>query len=241
MEDFTKKVQIPSNGLFGVKEVTIRNLKSREEKILYMMKDYRYLRDIVKSCITEPTDINVDKLHPNDILTLLFHLRDLTFGPKYFQEYICPTCGTKQNVEIHIDEMEIGYLDIDELTSKLTVKLPVSGDEVILRYLNQEEIDKIEREAKKRAKYNNADVDEIEYGMKLCKLIESVKDKEFKTDSEKEAWLEGLSMADVNAIHRTFDSIPFGIDTTIITPCANCGEDMEVRGLIAPEFFRPKY
>ena len=81
MDTIEKRIQLPSNGYFGgPKEVTIRAMTTREEKIILSARDFSVFTQLVRSCITDPEDIDVGLLHQNDIMYLVYALRELTFG-----------------------------------------------------------------------------------------------------------------------------------------------------------------
>ena len=116
MNTFEKTVQLPSNGLFGgPKEITLRAMTTKEEKILMTSKDFSVFDRLVKSCCVEPKDLDTGLLHQNDIMYLVYALRKITFGDSYIQEVTCPECGFKQEMEIDISEMTINLLDIDSI------------------------------------------------------------------------------------------------------------------------------
>ena len=97
MESFEKTFKLPSNGYFGgPKEITLRAMTTKEEKLLYTSRDLGFLDRLIKSCCIEPTDLDTTTLHQNDIMYLTFALRELTFGNTYMQEVVCPHCGRER-------------------------------------------------------------------------------------------------------------------------------------------------
>ena len=173
METFEKTFKLPSSGYFGgPKEVTLRAMTTKEEKLLYTSRDLTFLDRLIKSCCVEPKDLDTGLLHQNDIMYLTFALRELTFGSTYLQEVICPICGHKQQVEIDITEMEIKNLDTDGIEQKLNVKLPVNGDTLQLKLLSSGDIRRIDRVVKqKTAKGRLKNPDEYELLLKMAELV----------------------------------------------------------------------
>ena len=115
MKTVEKTFQLPSNGLFGgPKEITLRAMTTKEEKILMTSRDFSVFERLVKSCCVEPKDLDIGLLHQNDIMYLIYALRELTFGTTYNQEIKCPECGAKQEIEVDISEMEVNILDLEE-------------------------------------------------------------------------------------------------------------------------------
>lgn len=241
MQNFEKTFKVPSNGYFGgPKEVTLRNMTTKEEKILYNAKDYSFLEKIITSCCVQPKDLDINTLHPNDILYLIYVLRDLTFGNTYEQEIVCPECEHKQTVTIDIAQMEALYLDTEGLEEKLTVTLPVSKDIIKLKILSNNDINKITKEIKQLDRAGKLkDPTTYEFTLKMCESIVTKNGEEFESFEEKKSYVDTMHLRDSRAIQNALNSISFGINTSNIIKCSNCGEEVEVAGLICPEFFRP--
>ena len=241
MSNFQKVLEIPSNGYFGgPKEVTMRGITTNEEKMIYSATDFSFIKQLVKSCCVEPKDLDVDKLHPNDIVYLVFALRELTFGAKYPQEHTCPYCGLKQEVTIDITKMEYNILDLDGLDQKLEVKLPASGDTVKLKLMSQGESDSIEKEVRREnEKGKLKDPDGWLFLKKFACLIDTVNGEAFGTEAEKINYVRNMSMRDSNKINKTMGSIKLGLNQVLYIPCEKCHEEMEVKGWMSPEFFHP--
>ena len=225
METLTKTFELPSRGIFGgPKEVTLRPMTTKEEKMLYTAKDGTFIQKIVKSCITEPTDVDINKLHPSDITYLLYMLREMTFGPIYKQEMQCPYCNLKQSIEIDITEMTNYLLDFDEL------------DDL--------QIKELKRDLLKNKVFNYAGDYEIsnrgytdEYVYRFAKIIETINGEE-RDIKEVVEYVDNLNLRDFDEIKKALTNIKIGINTSNIRICKNCGEEVEVFGVTVPEFFR---
>ena len=241
MNTFEKTIQLPSNGLFGgPKEITLRAMTTKEEKILMTSKDFSVFDRLVKSCCIEPKELDTNLLHQNDIMYLVYALRQLTFGNTYVQEIVCPECGFKQEMEIDISDMTINLLDTEDLEKKLQVKLPVNGDELQLKLLSSGDIKRLDKVVKiKASKGKLQDPDSYEFTIKLMETIVTKNGEEFEDEEAKRHYVDELNMRDLVAIQNTLSSIEFGLDNSIIRTCSKCKEDVEVNGLICPEFFRP--
>lgn len=241
MNNFEKTFTLPSNGLFGgPKEITLRAMTTKEEKIIMTTKDFSVFDRLVKSCCIEPKELDTGLLHQNDIMYLIYALRSITFGNTYFQEITCPECGFKQEIEVDISEMEVNVLDIDSLDEKLTVNLPVNKDVLQLKILSSGDIKRIDKQIKvKSAKGKLQDPESYEFLIKLMETIVNKNGEEFESFDEKRHYVDTLHMQDLVEIQNTLKKIEFGIDPSIIRTCTKCGEEVEVAGLICPEFFRP--
>lgn len=241
MKTLEKTFNVPSNGYFGgPKQITLRAMTTKEEKILYTSRDMKFLERLIKSCCVEPADLDTGLLHQNDLMFLTFALRELTFGSTYEQDIICPDCGTKQKVEIDISEMEVSILDTEHLDEILKVELPVNKDTLQLKLMSKGESNKIERLVKsKNAKGKIKNPEEYEFLLKLTALIDTKNGEDFESEESKQNYVDNLNLRDLNAIQNALLQADFGIDNSNIRVCSNCGEDIEVNGLICPEFFRP--
>jgi hypothetical protein len=220
METLTKEFELPSRGLFGGPlVVTVRPMTTKEEKMIYTARDSSFLNKIVKSCIVEPKDCDLDKLHSADITYLLYMIREMTFGPNYKQAMQCPYCNQKQDIEIDITEMITYLLDFDELEAN-------------------SDIDDINRTIKRLTKSEKLqDPDGYEYTYRFARLIESINGEE-KDIKEIINYLDNLNLRDFDEIKRALSNIRIGLDTTNTRVCKKCGEEVEVQGVAVPEFFR---
>lgn len=241
METLEKTFNVPSNGFFGgPKTITLRAMTTKEEKILYTAKDFNFLERLIKSCCVEPKDLDTGLLHQNDLMFLTFALRELTFGSTYTQTITCPECGHKFDTEIDISEMDVKILDTDKLDEDLNVTLPVNKDTLKLTLLSKGESNRIERLVKSKvSKGKLKDPDGYEFLLKLAALIESKNGEPFESEEAKLNYTDNLNLRDLTVIQNKLMNVDFGINNTNFRVCSNCGEEVEVTGLIAPEFFRP--
>lgn len=241
MSNFQKVLEVPSNGYFGgPKEVTMRGITTNEEKMIYTATDFSFIKQLVKSCCIEPKNLDVDKLHPNDIVYLVFALREMTFGATYPQSVECKNCGFRQDVDIDITKMEYNILDLDTLDEKLEVTLPASGDKVKLKLVSQGEIDAIEKEVKREADRGKLkDPEGWLFLKKFANVLDTVNGESFETETDKINYVRNMSMRDSNKINKAMSEIKFGIDQRLYFECQHCHEEMEVTGYMAPEFFHP--
>lgn len=240
METLERTYKVPSAGLFGgPTEVTLRPMTTKEEKIIYTSRDMSFIEKIVKSCIVEPKNVDIDLLHPNDITYLLYMIRELTFGPNYKQKMQCPYCGLRQDIEIDITEMTYEILDLESLDEKLNVKLPVCGDTVQLKLLSQGDFNHIDEYIKRLVRQNKLeDPEGYKYVYRFAKMIKTINGEEREDIKEVISYVDNLNMRDFGAIKEVLQDIPIGINTLNIRKCRNCGEEVEVFGAAVPEFFR---
>lgn len=239
-DHYTKEIDIPSNGyLGGPKKITIRAMTAAEEKILYSSRDYGFIKRLCKSCTISPKVLDTSKLLPQDLMFILYQLRELTYGPVYKQPVKCPYCGMKQDADINIASFEYTMLD-EDIDSKLFIELPISKAKIHLRLLSQDEIDFVEQESAKHAS-EISDLDGYLLLKKISLMIDSVSGIEFTDDMHKLSYVNKMHAADFNAIRNKLNSIQFGLqnNTTVICQNEKCREKLEVIGTVCPEFFRP--
>lgn len=241
METIERSYKLPSNGYFGgPKEVTIRPMSTKEEKILYASKDYGFINKIVENCVVEPKDFNLDTLHESDILFLLYMIRELTFGPTYYQSGNCPDCGFKQDIEINITDMSYNILEVEDLEDKLNIDLPVSGDKITISLLSHKDIVDIDNYVRRLTRRGDLkDPESYQYVLTFARMLQTKNGEEFPEERAKIDYLNNLHMADFAQIKEVLSDIKIGLDMRVFYNCSNCGAEEEVIGTICPEFFRP--
>lgn len=242
-DSYTKEIELPSNGyLGGPKKITIRAMTTAEEKILYSSRDFGFIKKICKSCTVNPKVLDTNTLLPQDLMFILFQIRELTYGPVYKQPIKCPHCGMNQDADINIASFE--YTLLGNVDSEMFIDLPISKANVHLKFLSQDEIDNIEKQAVRLFQDGKiSDLDGYIMVKKISAMIDTVTDLDFKDENHKLSYVNKLHMADFNAIRNKLNSVAgtFGIknDTEVTCVNKNCGEKVEVQGTICPEFFRP--
>ena len=247
MKYLEKSFKVPSNGVFGgPKKVALREMTTREEKILLGTRDFSVFERLVKSCCVDE-EVEFDKLHTADIMYLTFMLRELTYGPEYIQEVECPVCGRKQEVKIDINEMSVRVLTDEEakkLTDGIVVELS-NEDKVTVNMLSAGDANRIDRTIKAKVKQNRLkDPQSYEMMLRLASSISLIEPKESTeidlTDiNNKIQYIDQLRMRDLSLIQNALNDFDFGLNRNLYRECENCGEDMEVVGYIVPEFFHP--
>jgi len=122
----------------------------------------------------------------------------------------------------------------------LLVKLPVNGDELQLKLLSSGDINRLDKQVKNRtAKGKVQDPETYEFTIKLMETIVSKNGEDFESFEDKRNYVDTLNMRDLVAIQNILNKIEFGLDPSVVITCNKCKEEVEVSGLICPEFFRP--
>lgn len=244
---YTQEVELPSAGYFGGPDkVKIRRMTIREEEILYLAdSNPTYLDDLALSCIVSPANVSLDTLHPNDLLYLLFAIRNISFDSQYKQFSICPACKQSHMEVIDITKLPIKYLNSSYVNLTKKVKLPHKGDEVEIAILTEGQLLKLDNQIryeirdKKITDPNKAKLYEFQRRREV--LIEKVNGEEFKSLEEKRNYINNLTAKDYNTITNASAAIrdSFGLDRELEIRCPNCGRPYSSEAAIVPEFFRP--
>lgn len=244
---FTQEIELPSAGYFGgPSKIKIRRMTIKEEEILYLSdSNPNFLDDLALSCIVSPSNVTLDVLHPNDLLYILFAIRNITFDNMYQQNSICPSCRQNHLENVDITKLPINFLiakDIDEMRN---VKLPDNGDTIRLNILTEGQLlaldEKIKREIRQHKIMDVNQAKLYEFQVRREAFVDSVNDKEFNSLEEKRNYLNTLTSKDYNKIINTTNKIrdSFGLDRKLEINCPFCGRPYESEAAIVPEFFRP--
>ena len=207
METITKEFELPSRGIFGGPEkVTVRPMTTKEEKIVFTARDGSFLEKLVKACIVEPANCDLDLMHSADITYLLFMIREMTFGPTYKQKMQCPYCNQKQDIEIDITEMTTYMLDENELKENSTIKLPVSGDTLEIKLLTNKDINDINKKIKSLTRQNKLkDPDGYEYTYRFAMIINTI-NGETREVEDVINYLDNLNLRDFDEIKKSLSN-----------------------------------
>ena len=245
----TTTIELPSQGYFGgPSKVQIRPMTIKEEEILYLADDNpTYLDDIALSCIVSPKNVTLDQLHPNDLLYILYAIRNISFGSTYKQNSICPTCRQNNLITVDITKLPLDCLDekyinairnvhLHDKDNIVTINIPTEGD--LLR------LDDLVKEGIKKNKITNPSQAKLfEFRLRRDSRIEELDGVPFKSKNEKAAFMDSLTSRDYNLITNAAEKIreAFGLDRSIEVKCNNCKRTYESEAAIVPEFFRPSY
>ena len=233
-------VTLPSRGVLYKDvpaEITLRGMTTKEEKILYASSSSNSFHKILSNCITEPENLDIDKLIAADEMFLIIQMRMVTYGPEYKVSVTCPKCRRTDTYTINLGDFTVEYLP-EDFTEPIKVKLPRSGDTLDLRLLRNEDSDFIDRYARKFAKQYNLPVKEVEYVCRMARYITAINDTAVDFSDAKE-YVENMPSMDSMKMWSALDKILVGMDTTATVTCTGCGEDFDFAMPITSEFFRP--
>jgi len=240
-EDF----ELPSKGrIYGKKfdpSFTLRSMTVEDEmkRLAPSNNPYKAMSEIIESCLDEKFPIPVYDLCLGDYTYLLHKLRVVTYGADYNLRFTCPYCGNSEIITVDLDDMKINKYD-DSIKELMTVKLPVTGNEVKLRFQTTRDLDRINREAKKMREDFPDMTGDPTILLTLQSLIDSVDGEPIDPIMIKET-LKKLPMKDTNIISQVATKLnsSIGIDTNLHLKCTKCGGEVDTPFRYTSEFFGP--
>jgi len=249
MSEYLDQVTLPSRALEYETipaDITVKNMSTKEEKLIYGSSTMNAVDNIVLNCIKEPEDFSMDdldSLFTFDKHFLMMAIRILTYGGDYKFKYKCPYCNNSpQRFQINLKkDLEIHYLD-DDFVLPIELELPMSEDIVGITLLTSGQTKKIRKKAERmQRKFPNLEGD-ISYILRLGEFIETVNGEEL-VERKKQKYVEGLHGRDSAYIWDKIDNIKAGYDTTIYEQCKYnvCRSELEFELPMDIEFFRPSF
>lgn len=253
--NLTQEVVLPSRGLLNKNipggKIVQRCMRVYDQKYLSgSSASDGGMRKLLQETIVSPENIKIDSLCVPDTIYLLMTLRSLSYGSDLKVSCKCPHCGKITHVTIDISKLEIYDLE-EDYESSLSIKLPHSGDTVHTRILLNADFKSISEEID-RVRQMSEDpesVDGLDYILKICKMIKSVKLAKPDEDGETELtdpvdirkYVDKMTNYDATAVLATVESIAFGISDVAEVKCSICGESFNTPVPVDPTFFRPKF
>jgi len=239
-EPAAEEVQLPSKGRFytGIiseKEgkILIRPMTLKEETIFTtkrLLKNGQAIDMVLRNCIKTP-GINTSEILSSDRVFLLFFLRAISYGTKYTIKTKCPNCGTENQDQLDIMELEIK--DPPEvLTDPFPITLPMSGLKMEMRLSRGKD----EAELLKSSSLSNVESNEVitERIISLIVSMEGINPDKYKSK------LTNLIGGDISHIRQTLEAIDFGYRVDKENYCKNstCNSSYQLALTINENFFR---
>lgn len=205
-------VRIPSGPVVSLKPITFE-----EEKLLInSSKNKQDPLDILLSrCVIseELGDILfIDKIF------LLYKLRQISFGNDYKFRLACPSCGTTDQFEAKIDQLDVVEL---ESTEPVEIELPVCKKKVTVR-----------RAAMSDEKYFRSGDSILD---NVWRFVMSVEEHTSRKLISK--FVPKLPAGDLNKIISTFMCKGYGLQTEVTIRCAHCDARNQVDLPLNKDFF----
>lgn len=237
-------VTLPTNGKLygedGPEDITIRAMTTKEEKLLLGSPNSHAFDSIIKACIVDPKDIDVNDLIAADTNYLLFRLRIHTYGPDYDITTTCPNCRARNENTINLEDLPVNELG-DDFEEPFKITLPMSGDTLECALLRKHDIDAIDSRSKKIARRSKkATLNEISFNYRMGKYIKKINGKEVSWD-EAVAYTQDMHGRDSAWFWHEINKVDVGYDTELEIECDECGEVYTTMMPITMEFFRPSF
>lgn len=243
MSNFETTVTLPTNGFFyensDLKTITLRDITTKEEKMLLGSTGDDTMSNIVRACIVNPKNIDVNELIASDLHFLLMKLRIHTYGPEYKVTFQCPACGNSEISVVNLDDLIIYNLE-EKFETPMVFELPKSGDTLGCRLLTQKDTKFINQLAKRATKQSPGNRQQAAYSIRQARHIMTINDKPV-TDAEAQSYVQNMHGKDSAYFWWKINDVKIGYDTTIEHTCSACGNEFESTLPISSEFFRPTF
>lgn len=244
MGKFETTVTLPTNGFLypeenNITEVTLRDITTKEEKMLLGSTSDNTITNIVKACIVSPK-FDVDNLITSDLHFLLLQLRIHTYGAIYKVSFRCPNCGTSEIAPINLEEDLFCYRFEEPFKQPFEFELPVSKKTLGCRLLTNKDSRFISNFAKKLSKNSPQNRQQVSYNLRMAKHIVTI-DGEEVNDGQAQRFVQDLHGKDSAYFWWKINDIKIGYDTEVEHTCSNCGTDFDITMPISGEFFRPTF
>ena len=244
------EARLPSRGklnpeLGGAEEVTIRSMKTPEEKVMYSdRRPMEKILHIVRACL-ETDGLKVEDLAVPDALQLFFEIRGISLPQhrNYDMPARCSECSQQFRHTVMIPEgFQVKYA-ADDMSEPFSVKLPDCGKTLELRHFRIKDATAVEKKVNRAMRQIGTGVDpeEVAFPMRVAKQIVSV-DGEKPKGGEYQliAFVESLEYQDSLALSHTLDDNDFGPSLILELECPRCKWVDDHRMRLKADFFRPK-
>lgn len=247
MSDYTivESYELPSKGkLYGVEMdpvVQLRSMTTAEEmrRLGNSDRPFGTLAAIIDDCLVTKLPISSYDLCIGDFTFLLHKLRIVTYGSEYRISTTCPWCGTAQEDEISLDDLEYKG-DVEGARKCLEFDLPKSKKHIVLNIQTPRMLDNNALRAKElRAKTGSFDGDPA-FIYSIQSLIKTVDGNPIDV-VKGEDFVKNLPMADTNSIlqHAQEFAKRVGLNADLAVNCQVCKFDYKTTFRENGEFFRP--
>jgi len=243
---YTLDVALPSRGIIYDDipgEFTIRNITTKEEKLIYAQNNDNFMWELVEECIVEPVGIDTGKLVLPDTYFLLIKLRAHTYGSIYKVEYSCPECGFKNKYSVDFEKEFPVYELEDDFTEPVYFTLPVSEDEIGIKLLRGGELQDANKEADRKQRSFPDMRGDPSMDIRMKKYISHINGEEADKITIEQYVEDGLHGKDSAYFWHKVKNIKIGYEARVYRTCNNsrCGADLEFVMPLTPEFFRPSF
>lgn len=240
----TERFTLPSKGLIYAEKfnptVTLRSWTTEEEMLRCSPNELEHenIAKVIDACIVEELPISSYDMCVGDYTFLLHKLRIVSKGKIYPMIVQCPNCGEITKADVNLDtELVLEYDPEKGLDNEL--KLPISGDVIILSMQTPRKIDDVKMKAKEKKKKTGLNLDySIMYS--AMSYISKVNGK-VMNEVELENYVRKLKIEDLNAIRLKGIELDgkVGLDSSVIAKCQECNYEIVTTFREQPNFLGP--
>ena len=201
---------------------------------------YKLMCEIIDDCLIDKLPFSSYDACMFDYIYMLHKLRTVTYGSEYTMTYMCPICGNIEKLTFNLDELPVKKFT-ENIKDSMTIKLPVNGDTIKLRFQTPRDLDNIARRAKEMKENFPEMQGDPTFLLTLESLIESVNNEPVNHMTILES-IKKLSMKDINYLAKKATNLQdkVGIDTIINAHCSKCNNDVKTTFRYTSEFFGPE-
>ena len=216
----TVVVDLPSKGkaysnYTGVR-VTPLTFKDEYNILVARNSEADPINSIIESCTK---GVNPNELLLFDKLYLLMKIREVSYGPEYEFETICPSC--KKTVETKIDITKLPVEEVpDEFSDVLEVMLPVTKVKAVVRY---------------RRSSDEMFMDNPEDPVSLRRVVLEINGIQDELVISKA--LAKMHIRDIKTLIKAIDTDKFGIQSKFRFECPHCKHNAVMGVPLTSNFF----
>ncbi len=225
MADIMTEVSLPSNGKLYGEDVQWKNrLRAPRLKDRGFGDSTRKLKlqaSILDKTLIQPLGMSAYDLHTADFLYLNMRQRQLSKGDApYKVAVICNGCGTRHELSIKFEDLEVKRL---EAPLKLSYKT-MEDDELELTYLTPRMLDDcVDNANAYKEEYPECDLSfEDLKTQELFRFVIKKVNGQKLTYAEMTNFISNLLTEDISGIFNVLDSYDFGVQLVQEFKCTNC-------------------
>lgn len=174
------------------------------------------INSIIENCVK---GVNPKELLLFDKIYLLMKIREISYGPEYQFEVICPACTKNVEASVDISKLRVNYVP-DEFSDVIEVTLPMSKVKVVARM--------------KRTS-DEFFMDTPDDQTSLRRLVMEVKGIQDEIVISKA--LAKMHIRDIKTILKAIDTENFGIDSKFMFECPHCKHESIMGIPLSASFF----
>ena len=253
----TDIVTLPSYGLFypeqhelhGVSSIELKQMTAKEEDILTntsYIKNGTVLDRLLSSLMVDKS-INLDSMMVNDKNALLIAARKSAYGSNYEASVNCPSCTSKNSINIDLDEvLDVSSPDLESLdksasigpSGTLLITLPRSGAVFEMRPRIGADDKEVQERSKRLKKLK------VSNGQNLNTLSETFKQVTVSVNGDatpgfiKSAY-ENLPAFDFRHLRAIYQESFPNVNLFTLLECTTCGAEEVVGVPMNADFFWP--